>query len=63
LKPRRERRAAAVPALAAEPAQSAIDPEALARAQIDELIRTDPRRVGEVLSRWAEEGAAVRAGR
>lgn len=33
------------------------DPELLARHQIEELVRTDPRRVGEVLSRWADEGS------
>jgi hypothetical protein len=37
-----------------------VDPEALARAKIEELVRTDPRRVGEILSRWAGEGAPVR---
>ncbi|MCC6408121.1 MAG: hypothetical protein IT453_13245 [Planctomycetes bacterium] len=44
---------------AAEP-----DPEMLARARIDELVRTDPRRVGEILSRWAGESrAAARNGK
>lgn len=38
-----------------------VDPEALARAKIEELVRTDPRRVGEILSRWAGEGAPVRS--
>jgi flagellar biosynthesis/type III secretory pathway M-ring protein FliF/YscJ len=33
------------------------DPELLARHQIEELVRTDPRRVGEVLSRWADESS------
>jgi flagellar biosynthesis/type III secretory pathway M-ring protein FliF/YscJ len=37
------------------------DPEALARAQIEELVRTDPRRVGQILSSWASE--TVGAGR
>lgn len=37
------------------------DPAALARAQIEELVRSNPRRVGEILSRWAsEEKAGVR---
>lgn len=31
------------------------DPELLARAQIEELVKSDPRRVGEILSRWAGE--------
>ena len=35
-----------------------IDPELLARAQIEELVRSDPRRVGEILSRWADETPA-----
>ncbi len=40
------------------------DPEMLARARIEELVRTDPRRVGEILSRWASEGRSVaRAGK
>jgi len=38
---------------AAEP-----DPALLARAEIDELVRSDPRRVGEILSRWANEETA-----
>jgi len=36
-------------------ADANLDPEALARAQIEELVRTDPRRVGEILSRWIDE--------
>lgn len=43
------------------PGEPMVDPEALARAQIEELVRSDPRRVGEILSRWAGEGAAVRS--
>ena len=31
------------------------DPELLARARVEELVRSDPRRVGEILSRWASE--------
>ncbi|MBK8180382.1 MAG: hypothetical protein IPK67_16115 [Planctomycetes bacterium] len=31
------------------------DPELLARAKVEELVRSDPRRVGEILSRWATE--------
>jgi flagellar M-ring protein FliF len=63
LKPRRAGASAAAASSSAESSSPSIDPEALARAQIDELIKSDPRRVGEVLSRWAEEGAAARAGR
>ena len=37
------------------------DPSLLARAQIEELVKTDPRRVGEILSAWASEGAKVKA--
>jgi flagellar biosynthesis/type III secretory pathway M-ring protein FliF/YscJ len=40
------------------------DPEMLARARVEELVRTDPRRVGEILSRWAGESrAAARSGK
>lgn len=37
------------------------DPELLARAQIEELVKSDPRRVGEILSRWASEESGVGA--
>jgi flagellar M-ring protein FliF len=56
----------AVAATAATPAshagggengELAVEPELLARAQIEELVRTDPRRVGEILSRWADDRA------
>jgi hypothetical protein len=43
------------------PPPSEPEPELLARHQIEELVRTDPRRVGEVLSRWADEGSTVRS--
>jgi len=36
-----------------------IDPVLLARTQIEEIVRTDPRRVGEILSRWASDEAKV----
>ncbi|MCC7011018.1 MAG: hypothetical protein IT454_00535 [Planctomycetes bacterium] len=39
---------------------AAIDPEVLARAQIEELVRSDPRRVGEILSRWVDEKATAK---
>ena len=42
----------------------AIDPELLARGQVEELVKSDPERVGEILARWAsEERATVGAGR
>lgn len=37
------------------------DPSLLARAQIEELVKSDPRRVGEILSAWAREGGKVKA--
>ena len=37
-----------------EPASTEeIDPELLARAQVEELLQSDPERVGEILSSWA----------
>jgi len=49
-KPRREPAAGVV---ARE--EESIDPELLARARVDELLRSDPAKVGEILSRWARE--------
>ena len=34
-------------------AESEMDMELLARASVDELLKSDPERVGEVLSSWA----------
>ena len=34
---------------------SSVDAELLARAQVDELLKSDPAKVGEILSRWARE--------
>jgi flagellar M-ring protein FliF len=34
---------------------SPVDTELLARAQVDELLKSDPAKVGEILSRWARE--------
>jgi len=34
---------------------STVDTELLARAQVDELLKSDPAKVGEILSRWARE--------
>jgi flagellar M-ring protein FliF len=50
---KREKQQAAA-AVAAEDG-SQLDPELLARAQIDELVKSDPARVGEILSRWVRE--------
>lgn len=47
-------------AASSDPGALTVDPEALARAKIEELVRTDPRRVGEILSRWAGESAPVK---
>jgi flagellar M-ring protein FliF len=32
-----------------------LDPELLAQAQVEELLTSDPKRVGEILSQWARE--------
>jgi flagellar biosynthesis/type III secretory pathway M-ring protein FliF/YscJ len=44
-------------------AKDEIDPEMLARAHVDELLKSDPDRVGEILSSWArgEEMAGTRS--
>jgi flagellar M-ring protein FliF len=39
--------------------QEDVDRELLARAQVDDLLRTDPQRVSDVLSRWAAEEIAL----
>ncbi|HEX6886440.1 MAG TPA: flagellar M-ring protein FliF C-terminal domain-containing protein [Planctomycetota bacterium] len=49
--PRKERRAGAGGSAGAEE----IDAELLARARVDELLKSDPAKVGEILSRWARE--------
>jgi flagellar M-ring protein FliF len=36
-------------------AATSVDAELLARAQVDELLKSDPAKVGEILSRWARE--------
>ncbi|MEW6073130.1 MAG: flagellar M-ring protein FliF C-terminal domain-containing protein [Planctomycetota bacterium] len=46
---------AAASRAAAGAAEQKIDPELLARAQVEELLRADPDRVGEILSAWARE--------
>ena len=53
------RRALGEAAAQAETARAAarpeVDADALARLQVEELVRSDPERVGEILSRWALE--------
>lgn len=44
-----------------EPVLGEPDPSALARAQIEELVKSDPRRVGDILSSWANEDVKVNA--
>ena len=39
-----------------------IDPEVVAREQVEELIQSDPERVGKILSRWAREDKLVGSG-
>jgi flagellar M-ring protein FliF len=51
----RASKAAPAQATAEDPA---LDPELLARARVEELLRSDPSRVGEILSRWAREEPA-----
>jgi flagellar M-ring protein FliF len=51
---KKEKAAAAAAATEAE-AGNKVDPELLARAQIDELLKSDPAKVGEILARWARE--------
>jgi flagellar M-ring protein FliF len=51
---RKEKRAEAAAAAGATP-----DAELLARAQVDELLKSDPAKVGEILSRWAREEPAA----
>ena len=38
--------------------EEGVDPEVLARVQVEELLKSDPARVGEILSRWAREEPA-----
>jgi flagellar biosynthesis/type III secretory pathway M-ring protein FliF/YscJ len=51
------------PPQGAAPAQPEIDPELLARAQVEELLKSDPKRVGAILSSWVrgETAAGPRA--
>ncbi len=47
--------AAAAAAKAAEESLETIDPNILARAQVEELVRSDPEKVSEILAQWAKE--------
>lgn len=55
LKGSKKEKAAAAAAASEAAAGPLVDPELLARAQIDELLRSDPSKVGEILARWARE--------
>lgn len=55
LKGSKKAKATATGAVAGDSEESGVDVELLARAQIDELLKSDPARVGEILSRWARE--------
>jgi flagellar biosynthesis/type III secretory pathway M-ring protein FliF/YscJ len=54
LKGKREKVQDLVP-VATEDSDPKIDPEALARAQLDELLTSDPDRIGQILSDWVRE--------
>jgi flagellar M-ring protein FliF len=53
-KPRTSAAAAGSPDAVASD-DSGVDPEVLARVHVEELLRSDPARVSEILSRWARE--------
>jgi len=42
-------------AAAVEDDETEVDPELLAQAQVQELLTSDPKRVGEILSQWARD--------
>lgn len=48
-----------VAAAAAGGGKDDVNPELLARAQIEELLQSDPERVGSILASWAREDTAV----
>lgn len=50
-----QRIALRTPRLLNEEELAAIDPEVLARAQVEELVRSDPERVTDILKKWATE--------
>ena len=41
-------------------AEQDVDPELLARAHVEELLKSDPEKVGEILARWARDPAGAR---
>ena len=43
--------------------ESEIDPELLARVQIEELLKSDPDKVGAILSSWARDDRPVTGAR
>jgi flagellar biosynthesis/type III secretory pathway M-ring protein FliF/YscJ len=55
LKGSRASRGQATGAAATAAREDGVDPELLARVQVDELLKSDPARVGEILARWARE--------
>lgn len=55
LKGSKKAQVAAAAAAAEETSGDKVDPELLARAQVDELLKSDPAKVGEILARWARE--------
>lgn len=61
-KKREELEAAAAAAEAAEEELDEVDLERLAVAQVEELVRTDPEKVAEILSTWALEDLEQKVG-
>ena len=45
----------AAAATSSQPTADTVDPELLARAQVEELLRADPQKVGRILASWARE--------
>jgi len=54
-------RRAAVRAAASADAGDTVDPELLARAQVEKLLQSEPGRVGEILSSWARGEVGARS--
>jgi len=50
---------AAAKAAAKAAEKQEVDPELLAQAQVQELLSSDPKRVGEILTQWAREADAA----
>ena len=55
LKGSKKTKATAGASASSSESETGLDPELLARAQVDELLKSDPAKVGEILSRWARE--------